>query len=84
MKLLKKKGYTGTVRKITNDEKTEVLGVVGTFRDLMKEGLVKEVINYSYDTWCCITGIGNRIECWDGIGATREEAIKNAIFGKKF
>lgn len=83
MKFLKKRDYTGTVRKIVNDDKTEVLGIVGTFKDLMELGIVEEVTNYSWDTWCCIPGPG-RIEIWNGIGATREEAIKNAVFGKKF
>ncbi len=83
MKFLQKRDYTGTVRKIVNDDKTEVLGIVGTFKDLMDLGIVEQVTNYSWDTWCCIPGPG-RIENWNGIGATREEAIKNAVFGKKF
>ena len=41
MKLLKKRDYTGTVRKIVNDDKTEVLGIVGTFKDLMEIGVVE-------------------------------------------
>ena len=83
MKFLKKRDYTGTVRKIVNDDKTEVLGIVGTFKDLMDLGIVEQVTNYSWDTWCCIPGPG-RIETWKGIGATREEAIRKAVFGKKF
>ena len=82
MKFMKKCGYTGTVCKIVSDDKTETLGVVGTFKDLMELGIVEKVTNYSWDTWCCIPAPG-RIETWDGIGATREEAIKKAIFGKK-
>ena len=31
--------YTGTVRKIVTDDKTEVLGIVGTFKDLMEIGV---------------------------------------------
>ncbi|MCI8815541.1 MAG: hypothetical protein HFF15_01770 [Angelakisella sp.] len=83
MKFLKKRDYAGTVRKIVNDDNTEVLGVVGTFKDLMDLGIVERVTNYSWDTWCCIPGPG-RIETWKGTGATREDAIKNAVFGKKF
>lgn len=83
MKLLKKRDYTGTVRKIVTDDKTEVLGIVGTFKDLMDLGIVEQVTNYSGDTWCCIPGPG-RIETWNGIGATREEAIRKTLFGKKF
>lgn len=47
MKLLKKQGYTGTVRKIVTDDKAEVLGIVGTFKDLMDLGIVEQVTNYS-------------------------------------
>lgn len=54
MKFLKKRGYDGTVRKIVSDDKTEVLGIVGTFKDLMELGVVEQVTNYSWDTWCCI------------------------------
>ena len=46
-------------------------------------GIVEQVTNYSWDTWCCIPSPG-RIETWNGIGATREEAIRKALFGKKF
>ena len=82
MKLLKKHDYTGTVRKIITDDKSEVLGIVGTFKDLMDLGIVEKVTNYSWDTWCCIPAPG-RIDRFDGIGATREEAIQKAIFGTK-
>ena len=82
MKLLKKHDYTGTVRKIITDDKSEVLGIVGTFKDLMDLGIVEKVTNYSWDTWCCIPAPG-RIDRFDGVGATREEAIQKAIFGKK-
>lgn len=82
MKFMKRRGYTETVRKIVTDDKTEVLGIVGTFKDLMELGIVEKVTNYSWNTWCCIPAPG-RIDRFDGIGATREEAIKKAIFGKK-
>lgn len=82
MKFMKRRGYTETVRKIVTDDKTEVLGIVGTFKDLMELGIVEKVTNYSWNTWCCIPAPG-RIDRFDGIGATREEAIQKAIFGKK-
>lgn len=81
MRFTKKKGYEGTVRKVWNDDKTEVLGVVGTFKDLMELGIVESVTNYSRDTWICIPAPG-RIDTWNGIGATRDEAIKKTVFGK--
>lgn len=83
MKFLKKRGYTGTVRTITNDDQNERLGVVGTYKDLMELGIVEKVTQYSFDTWCCIPGGSGIAECWRGIGATREEAVKNTLFGKK-
>ena len=82
MKFLKKRGYTGTVRKIVDDG-GEVLGDVGTFKDLMELGIVEKVTQYSFDTWCCIPVGSGRIECWKGIGATREEAVQKTLFGKK-
>lgn len=82
MKLTKKKDDNSTLRKIWNDEKTEVLAMVGTFKDLLDVGIVENVAQYSLDTWCCIPAPG-RIERWRGIGATRDQAISNAIFGKK-
>lgn len=82
MKFMKKSDYAGTVRKIVSDDRGEVLGVLGTFKDLMELGIVEDVTEYSYDTWCCIPDPG-RIERWDGIGATRKEAVRKAIFGRK-
>ena len=37
MKLLKKHGYEGSIRKVANDEKTKVLGIIGTVEDLVAE-----------------------------------------------
>lgn len=81
MKLTKKKGDDSTLRKIWNDDKTEVIGVVGTFKDLLVAGIIEKVTEYSLDTWCCIPL--KNTDRWDGIGTTREQAINNAIFGKK-
>lgn len=81
MRFTKKRGYEGTVRKVWNDAKTETLGIVGTFEDLMKLGIIESVTNYSLDTWICMPAPG-RIDTQDGIGATRDEAIKNTILGK--
>ena len=82
MKLLKRKGYTGTICKIVTDDKTEVLGVVGTIADLLKEDILEHCTQYSYDTWMCIVAPG-RVDRWNGFGATRSEAIRDAVFGKK-
>ena len=83
MKLLKKRGYTGTVRKIVTNDKTEVLGTVGTFKDLMEIGVVESVTNISSDTWLCVPYPDRCFDGQNGMGATREEAIQNTLFVKK-
>lgn len=82
MVLTKKKGDNSTLRKIWNDDRSECIGVVGTFTDLLTAGIVERVTEYSLDTWCCLP-LRKNPEQWGGIGATREQAIKNTIFGKK-
>lgn len=72
MKFLKRKGYENTTfRKVVNDEKTEVFGVVGTVGDLLKIGLL-DFCDYDRDTWCFIAKPGNGLN--DRFGHTREEA----------
>lgn len=83
MKLLKKRGYTGTVRKIVTDDKTKVLGIVGTFKDLMEIGVVESVTYISLDTWLCVPYPDRCFDGQNGMGATREEAIQNTLFVKK-
>ena len=83
MKLLKKRGYTGTVRKIVTNDKTEVLGTVGTFKDLMEIGVVESVTNISLDTWLCVPYPDRCFDGQNGMGATREEAIQNNQKKKK-
>ena len=83
MKLLKKRGYTGTVRKIVTDDKSEMLGIVGTFKDLMEIGVVESVTDISLDTWLCIPHPDRCFDGQNGMGATREEAIQNTLFVKK-
>ena len=83
MKLLKKRGYTGTVRKIVTNDKTEELGTVGTFKDLMEIGVVESVTNISLDTWLCVPYPDRCFDGQNGMGATREEAIQNTLFVKK-
>lgn len=54
MKALKKRGYEGTIRKIANDEKSVIYGVVGTVKDLLKEGILS-YCDFSPDDWCFIS-----------------------------
>lgn len=76
MKYTKKKDYDGTIRKVWNDDKSELLGVVGKVGDLLAEGILDEC-DTSNDKWMCIPRIN-----WNnaGFGDTREEAIFNAVF----
>ncbi|MBE5807093.1 MAG: hypothetical protein E7317_02000 [Clostridiales bacterium] len=80
MKYTTKKGYTGTIRKIWTDDKSKVLGVVGEIGDLLKEGILESCTQYSHDTWMCIPVAD--FDTAAGFGATRDEAVRNAIFRK--
>lgn len=71
MKLTKKVGSTNTIRKVWNDGKTVVLGVVGTVGDLLTEKLLKYA-DYDRDAWCYLS--------MDGKGyfeGTREDALSH-------
>lgn len=71
MKFLKRKGYEATtIRKVVNDEKTNVLGVVGTVGDMLKVGLL-EWCDYDCDLWVFLSKPGSRLN--DRFGNTREE-----------
>ena len=53
MKFLKKHNYEGTLRKITDDNKTGVLGIVGTVEDLIKERVL-DYCDAPRESWCCV------------------------------
>ena len=72
MKLLNRKGNETTLRKIANDEKTKILGVVGTVRGLLQE----HVFDYCEDNpnrWACV-----RADYEAFFGDSRDEAIAAA------
>lgn len=72
MKFLKRKEFENTtIRKVVNDEKTEVLGVVGTVGDMLKVGLL-EYCDFDRDVWCFLSKKGSGMN--DRFGHTREEA----------
>lgn len=50
MRFTKKRDYTGTVRKVWNDGKTECYGVVGTVEDMLKESIL-EYCDAPTGTW---------------------------------
>ncbi len=72
MKFLKRKEFEATtIRKVVNDEKTEVFGVVGTVGDMLKVGLL-EWCEYDHDLWLFLPKTGSGLK--DRFGHTREEA----------
>ena len=53
MRILNKKSNETTLRKVVDDEKTKVLGVVGTVGDMLSE----HVLDYCDDSperWACV------------------------------
>lgn len=52
MKLMKKKGYEGSIRKVYDG--LNYLGVIGTVGDLLKEEIL-EYCDYSRTTWAFIS-----------------------------
>lgn len=73
MVLTKKKNYSGTIRKVWNDDKTKVLGLIGTVGDLLGEG-VFESCDVDRDWWA---GIHNDSDLRTVFGRTRDELISN-------
>lgn len=77
MKFLKKRDYEGTVRKVVDDERTIVYGVVGTVRDMMAEKVILLESGLPDDDeqnrWCCV-----RPDFTMAFGDTREMALRAA------
>ena len=73
MILTKKKDYAGTIRKVWDDDKTRVLGLLGTVGDLLDEGVLAEC-DANRDWWA---GIRNDDNLRAVFGRTREELIRN-------
>lgn len=73
MILTKKKNYTGTIRKVWDDDKTRVLGLLGTVADLLSEGVFDEC-DVNPEWWA---GIHNDDDLRTVFGRTREELISN-------
>lgn len=74
MKFLKKRDYSGSIRKVCSDDKEVCFGAVGTVGDLLQEGIL-EYADYSSETWAFIPAPGIiQKPCF---GATREAALEN-------
>lgn len=74
MKLMKKRGYEGSLRKVWSDDKEVCFGVVGTVGDLLKDGIL-EYCDYSPETWMFIPAPGVIQE--PRFGETRAVALEN-------
>lgn len=73
MKFMKNKGYEETtLRKVRNDDKTILYGVVGTVGDLLKVGIL-DYCDYDKDLWLFLpkSNIQN-----GHFGKTRSEACE--------
>ena len=73
MKFLKRKGDETTIRKVWNDDKTILHGVVGTVEDMLKVGLL-EYCGYPKTVWCFLANPETSLS--DRFAPTREEAVK--------
>jgi len=76
MKLMKKKGYEGTVRSVMDDEKTKCLGVVGTVHDLLEVGILEAIDGVSVGMWMFIPAVGRNNAVF---GGTREDALSGIV-----
>ena len=73
MKFLKRKGDETTIRKVWNDDKTILYGVVGTVEDMLKVGLL-EYCGYPKTVWCFLANPETSLS--DQFAPTKEEAVK--------
>lgn len=76
MKFLKRKGDETTIRKVWNDDKTILYGVVGTVEDMLKVGLL-EYCGYPKTVWCFLANPETSLS--DRFAPTREEAVKECV-----
>lgn len=75
MKFLKRKGLDDTtIRKVVDDERTTVFGVVGTVGDMLNVKLL-EWCDYDRDHWCFLAKPGCGLA--DRFGRSREEATSH-------
>lgn len=72
MRFTKPVGSTDTLRKVWNNDKSELYGVVGKVGDMLKEGIL-ERCDYSHETWCYLPC--KAIHTGGNFGKTREEAL---------
>ena len=49
----KRANYEGSIRKVYNDDKTEILGLIGSIDDLLKEGIM-DSCEFPKSDWCFI------------------------------
>lgn len=73
MKFTKKKDDASTIRKVYNDDKTILYGLVGKIGDLLKAGIL-DWSDYPDALWLFL-GVNSYIP--DHCGKTREEALSD-------
>ena len=71
MKFTKQRGDDSTIRKVYNDDKSVLYGVVGTVGDLLKANIL-EYCNYHTSYYCFLSAPGSGKQ--DRFGTTREAA----------
>lgn len=75
MRFLKRKGFEeSTIRKVVDDDKTKVYGIVGTVGDMLKIGIL-EYCDYGKDVWCFLPNPRTGIEARFGID--RKNAVEH-------
>lgn len=72
MKLTMKKNSSNSIRRVWNDDKTKLLGVVGTVEDLLADGWLSGYEDI-HSLWCflAIPRSNNK----DSFGPTRESVL---------
>lgn len=83
MKICKIKNQNNTLRMVVTDDKSSVIGIVGTINDLIENSLISVTAGkeqYSRDTYMCIPNDG--FQTITGFGETVKEAVEKAVFSK--
>lgn len=77
MKLMKRKDDTSTIRKVWNDDKTVLYGVIGTVEDFLRNGIF-EYCDYPPENWCFIAAYP---KCKDSFRKTKDEVLQTIKTG---
>lgn len=78
MKFTKRVNSDSTIRKVWSNDKEVCFGIVGTVKDLLKEGILV-YCDYDLETWAFVPFPGILHKTW--FGDTREKALENLPAG---